>query len=94
MKITARVRKVNLGKTVGFADITIDEMFIVKDLKVIQGNSGLFVAMPNVKLNKPYTNKEGVTVEYQDTFFPITKEARELIQTTVLSEFGDEEYPF
>lgn len=91
MKIDVKINKVDAGKIVAFADVTLGGMFVVKGLKVVQGGSGNFVAMPNVKLNKPYTDKNGNEVQYQDTFFPISKEAREKLINAVLEAFGGEE---
>lgn len=88
MNLNVKIRKMDLGKIKGFADITINDMFIVKDLKVMEGSNGLFVSMPSVKLNKPYKDKNGYDVEYQDTFFPVTREAREFLTEKVLEEFN------
>jgi len=74
-----RVRKVNGdGKLKAFASITIDNAFVVHDLKVIEGKKGYFVAMPSRKT----TNGD-----YKDTAHPIATDTREMIQSAVLSEF-------
>lgn len=80
MNITeVRVRKVNGdGKLKAFASITIDNAFVVHDLKVIEGKKGYFVAMPSRKT----TNGE-----FKDTAHPIVTETREKIQAAVLNEF-------
>ena len=74
-----RVRKVNGdGKLKAFASITIDNAFVVHDLKVIEGKKGYFVAMPSRKTT---------TGDYKDTAHPIATATREKIQTAVLTEF-------
>jgi len=74
-----RVRKVNGdGKLKAFASITIDNAFVVHDLKVIEGKKGYFVAMPSRKTNNG---------DYKDTAHPIATDTREMIQVAVLSEF-------
>ena len=51
VKIHLRTRE--KGKLKAFAAITIDDCFVVKELKVIDGKKGLFVAMPSIKLTQP-----------------------------------------
>jgi stage V sporulation protein G len=80
MNITdVRLRKVNTdGKMKAIASITIDDAFVVRDIRVIEGQNGLFVAMPSRK------TPDG---EFRDIAHPITPEARELIQTAILKEY-------
>ena len=80
MNITdVRLKKVNSdGKMKAIASITIDEAFVVRDIRVIEGQNGLFVAMPSRK------TPEG---DFRDIAHPITPEARELIQTAILKEY-------
>jgi stage V sporulation protein G len=80
MNITdVRLKKVNSdGKMKAIASITIDDSFVVRDIRVIEGQNGLFVAMPSRK------TPEG---EFRDIAHPITSEARELIQNAILKEY-------
>ena len=80
MQITdVRVRKVTKeGKLKAVVSITIDEEFVVHDIKVIEGNNSLFVAMPSVK------NASG---EFKDVAHPIKTELREKISNIVLEKF-------
>jgi stage V sporulation protein G len=80
MNITdVRLRKVNTdGKMKAIASITIDDAFVVRDIRVIEGQNGLFVAMPSRK------TPDG---EFRDIAHPITPEARELIQSAILREY-------
>ncbi len=64
-----------------YATIIFDNCFIVRDLKVIQGNNGLFVAMPSKKL------KDG---SYRDTAHPLNNETRSMIEEAVLGEYERE----
>ena len=80
MNITdVRLKKVNSdGNMKAIASITIDDAFVVRDIRVIEGQNGLFVAMPSRK------TPEG---EFRDIAHPITSEARELIQGAILKEY-------
>lgn len=90
MKITdVRVRKIaKEGKMKAIVSITIDDEFVVHDIKVIEGEKGLFIAMPSKKAS------DG---EYRDIAHPINSETRDGIQRIILesyekalSEPGDE----
>ena len=82
MEITeVRVFPVNEEKLKAYATITFDRCFVVRDLKVIQGNNGLFVAMPSKK------RKDGT---FKDTAHPLNTETREKIESAVLAEYRGE----
>ena len=80
MKITdVRVRKVaKEGKMKAVVSITLDEIFVVHDIKVIEGDKGLFIAMPSRK------SSDG---EYRDIAHPINSETRDWIQKTILEGY-------
>ncbi len=80
MNITdIRVKRVNAeGKVRAIATITFDNSFVVRDIRVIEGQNGLFIAMPSRK------TPEG---EFKDIAHPITSEAREQIQSAILHEY-------
>ena len=81
MQITdVRVRKVSNeeGKLRAVASITIDDEFVVHDIKVIEGEKGLFIAMPS---------KKTVDGEYRDVAHPINSDTRSRIQTIVLEKY-------
>ncbi|KRT74432.1 MAG: septation protein stage V sporulation protein G [Deltaproteobacteria bacterium CSP1-8] len=65
-------------KLKGYATIVFDGCFVVRDLKIINGNSGLFVAMPSKK------KKDGT---YRDTAHPLNNETRQMIEEAVLGEY-------
>ena len=65
----------------GFANVTFDNCFVVRGMKIIEGNDGLFVSMPSRKR----TNGT-----YQDIAHPINKKMRELIENSVLKAFDEE----
>lgn len=82
MKITdVRVRKVE-GETrlKGVASITIDEAFAVHELRIIEGNEGLFVAMPSRKAS------DGT---FRDIAHPINVETRKLVEEVVLEAYNN-----
>ena len=80
MKITdVRVRKVTKeGKMKAVVSITIDDEFVVHDIKVIDGEKGLFIAMPS---------KKAADGEYRDIAHPINSGTRERIQEIILEQY-------
>lgn len=84
MQITdVRLRKVNTdGKMKAIASITIDGVFVVHDIRVVEGNNGLFIAMPSRKMPNG---------EFRDVAHPITTEVRQQIQDLVLAEYDKAE---
>ena len=80
MNITdVRVRRVaKEGKMKAVVSITIDEEFVVHDIKVIEGEKGLFIAMPSRK------STDG---EYRDIAHPINSTTREKIQNIILEKY-------
>ncbi|MBR2384209.1 MAG: septation regulator SpoVG [Clostridia bacterium] len=84
MKISdVRVRIVQKEdiKLKAVASITIDDCFVIHDIKVIDGNEGYFVAMPSRKTN------DG---EYKDIAHPINTETRQAVIDAVINAFKDE----
>jgi stage V sporulation protein G len=74
-----RVRKIlNEGRMKAIVSVTLDDMFVIHDVKVVEGNNGLFVAMPSRKM------PDG---EFRDIAHPINPSARELIQSAVLRAY-------
>ena len=82
MQITdIRIRKIaKEGKMKAVVSITIDDEFVVHDIKVIEGEKGLFIAMPS---------KKTADGEYRDIAHPINSATRELLQTTILSAYKE-----
>ena len=82
MQITdVRIRKVEKeGKMKAVVSITIDEEFVVHDIKVIEGDKGLFIAMPS---------RKGADGEYRDIAHPINSDTRERIQTLILQKYQE-----
>ncbi len=82
MEVTeVRVFPVNEEKLKAYVTITFDDCFVVRDLKVINGNNGLFVAMPSKK------RKDGT---FKDTAHPLNNETRRMIEEKVLAEYERE----
>ncbi len=80
MQITdVRVRKITKeGKMRAIVSITIEDVFVIHDIKVIEGEKGMFIAMPSKKSN------DG---EYRDIAHPINSETRETIQKIILDSY-------
>lgn len=80
MQITdVRVRKITKeGKMKAIVSITIDDEFVVHDIKVIEGEKGLFIAMPS---------KKATDGEYRDIAHPINSQTRDAIQKVILENY-------
>lgn len=83
MKIVSRIdRMVNKGKVKAIASVSLDGMFVVKNLKIMDGKKGLFVSMPQ----ESYPGKDGQT-KYSNTFFALTNSAKMQLQEVVLGAY-------
>ena len=82
MKVTdVRVRKItNEGKMRAVVSITLDDEFVVHDIKVIEGEKGLFIAMPS---------KKGNDGEYRDIAHPISAATRTEVQRLILEKYEE-----
>ena len=82
MQITdVRVRKgTKEGKMRAVVSITIDDVFVVHDIKVIEGEKGLFIAMPS---------RKATDGEYRDIAHPINSETRDKIQSLILEKYQE-----
>jgi stage V sporulation protein G len=82
MEITeVRVFPVQEDKLKAYVTITLDGCFVVRDLKVIHGNTGLFVAMPAKR------RKDGT---FKDIAHPLNTETREWMEKVILAEYDRE----
>lgn len=84
MNITdVRIRKLSQdSKMKAVASITFDNAFAIHDIKIIEGDRGLFIAMPSRKTQ---------TGEFKDIAHPISSEARAQLQEIILKAYDDEE---
>ena len=82
MQITdVRIRKVEKeGNMKAVVSITIDEEFVVHDIKIIEGEKGLFIAMPS---------RKAADGEYRDIAHPINSSTREKIQELILEKYQE-----
>ena len=82
MKVTdVRLRKIQTdGRMKALVSITLDEAFVIHDLRVIEGNSGLFVAMPSKRI------PDG---EFRDIAHPINSDMRQEIQDAVMKVYDE-----
>lgn len=82
-----RIRKVRIeGKLKAYLTVTFDDSFAVHNIKIIEGNDGLFIAMPS---------RQTRSGEYKDVAHPVNTEFRNKMQERILSEYekmdGDSE---
>ena len=82
MQITdVRIRKVEKeGKMKAVVSITIDEEFVVHDIKIIEGEKGLFIATPS---------RKAADGEYRDIAHPINSDTRDRIQKLILEKYQE-----
>lgn len=81
MEVTElRIRKVEgNSKLQAYVTVTFDNCFVIHNLKIIEGKTGLFIAMPS---------KKSATGEYKDIAHPITPEFRNALQDKILAEYN------
>ncbi|MBI3601051.1 MAG: septation regulator SpoVG [Nitrospinae bacterium] len=81
MEITeVRVSPVDEQKLKAYISITFDNCFVIRDIKVINGNNGLFVSMPSKR------RKDGT---FKDIAHPLNNETRKMIEDRVLKEYNE-----
>lgn len=81
MQVTeVRIRKVEgEGKLKAYVTVTFDSCFVIHNVKIIEGKSGLFIAMPSRKT---------ANGEYKDVAHPISPDFRNALQDTILAEYN------
>lgn len=85
MKITSiNVRKEEKenSRMRGKASVTIDDCFVIHDIRIIEGNEGLFIAMPS---------RQKANGEYRDVAHPINQETRKMFQDEILKAYNEAE---
>lgn len=82
MEVTkVTLRAVAMNKVCAIASVVLDEQFVVHDLRVVNGEKGLFVAMPSRKFPNG---------DFRDICHPINAEARQHLQDAVLAQFASD----
>ncbi len=82
MNITEiKVHPINEDKLKAFVTLVIDDCFVIRDIKIIEGHSGLFVAMPSKK------RKDG---QFKDIAHPVNKETREEVERQIFAEYENQ----
>ena len=87
MKITSvNVRKIEKenSRMKGIASVLLDDSFAVHDIRIIEGDNGIFIAMPSRKT---------ATGGYRDIAHPINPEVRQMFETEILAEYEKQEEP-
>ena len=85
MKVTSvKVKKIEKenSRMKGRAEILLDDMIAIHDIRIISGDNGLFVAMPSRKTP---------TGDYRDIVHPISQEARDIIEKAIVEEYNKAE---
>jgi stage V sporulation protein G len=82
MQVTkVSLRAVAMNKVCAIASVVLDDEFVIHDLRVVNGEKGLFVAMPSRKLPNG---------DFRDICHPINAEARQRLQDAVLTQFDSD----
>lgn len=83
MQVTdVRIRKVyDEGKMKAIVSVTFNNQFVVHDIKIIEGENGLFIAMPSRKIGE---------TEFRDIAHPINSETRDMIQKSIFDSYEQE----
>ncbi len=78
--INVRVKKIEKenSRLKGVASVLIDDSYMIHDIKIIEGDKGLFIAMPNKKL---------ATGEYRDIAHPVNSSTRSFFEDAILNEY-------
>lgn len=85
MEITSvKVHKINRedSKMKAYVTVTLDDCFVVRNIRVIEGANGLFIAMPSRKINDE---------EFEDIAHPINKETRSMFEEKIIEEYNKSE---
>ena len=77
-EVRIRLKAREDSKVKAIASITFDDCFVIHDIKIIDGNDGLFIAMPSRKT---------VEGEFKDIVHPLNTETREMLRTSILAEY-------
>lgn len=86
MNITdVKVNRHKVGKTVAFAKVVIDDAICIDGIRLIDGQKGLFIGMPNRKDKND---------EWRDIVFPINSQARKELTDKIIEMYNKEEDPF
>ena len=82
-KVYENVRKIEKegSRMKGIASILLDDCFAIHDIRIIEGDKGLFIAMPSRKTPNG---------EYRDIAHPITPECRKMFEDAILEEYNNE----
>lgn len=82
MEVTkVTLRPVAMNKVCAIASVVLDDAFVIHDLRVVNGEKGLFVAMPSRRLPNG---------EFRDICHPINADTRQMIQDRVLAQFEED----
>ena len=83
MKITrVRVHKIDRedSRLKGYATVTIDDCFVISNIRIIEGENRLFCAMPSRKVNED---------KFEDIVHPTNSETREMFESAILEEYNN-----
>ena len=80
--VTVRKEEKENSRMRGKASVTIDDCFVIHDIRIIEGNEGLFIAMPS---------RQKANGEYRDVAHPINQETRKMFQDEILKAYEEAE---
>jgi len=80
--VTVRKEEKENSRMRGKASVTIDDCFVIHDIRIIEGENGLFIAMPS---------RQKANGEYRDVAHPINQETRNMFQDEILKAYNEAE---
>jgi len=80
--VTVRKEEKENSRMRGKASVTLDDCFVIHDIRIIEGNEGLFIAMPS---------RQKSNGEYRDVAHPINQETRNMFQEEILKAYNEAE---
>ncbi len=78
-KVDFRKNENNNSKLKGFANVYLDNMFVIKNIKLIEGNKGLFIAMPSRKISPE---------KKVDICNPLNQETRKMFEEAIIDKYN------
>ena len=80
MKIECRINLMRINNLLGYADLTLEDSFVIKGVSILNGRNGKFISFPQKKVGD----------KYYDIVFPITKELRDRIYKIIMEKYNNE----
>ncbi len=89
-KVTVHKKEKENSRMKGIAVVTLDDCFVVKGIRILEGDNGLFIAMPSK--DRKFVNENGEeVVEHHDMAHPVNQETRKMFEDAIFEEYNKTE---